>query len=186
MLPQWHLLWYFAEGIFKNLARLLPKSIAFGIFITCSRGTKELSKFLPNFNEFKEPKKWSYLKNFTLCEATRSSKAIQREKSTTLWNTKTRIEYGILRKECTSTVRDKVGHSVPYNLVRCPLLNKAGWRWDNSHLQQWLTLTSKTIKQSFALVLVALKDLRIPLINRAQHKDRRNMGTLGQENEIKH
>jgi hypothetical protein len=46
--------WYFAEGIFKNLARLLPRvwPLRYIHYLL----NFELSKFLPNFNEFKDRK----------------------------------------------------------------------------------------------------------------------------------
>lgn len=105
-------------------------------------------------------------KNFTLYEATRSSKAIQKGIDNSM-DTKTLINAEYFAKNVLQPVRDKVG--IPFLITswyRCPLLNKVvGGVSNSAHLTAMaidFNIQGKTTKESFALVLVALKDLRIP------------------------
>ena len=104
--------------------------------------------------------------NFTLYEATRSSKAIQKGIDNSM-ETKMLINAEYFAKNVLQPIRDKVG--IPFLITswyRCPLLNKAvGGVSNSAHLTAMaidFNIQGKTTKESFALVLVALKDLRIP------------------------
>lgn len=104
-------------------------------------------------------------KNFTLYEATRSSKAIQKGIDNSM-DTKTLMNAEYFAKNVLQPIRDKIG--IPFLITswyRCPLLNKAvGGANTSAHLTAMaldFNLQGKSTKETFDLVLVALKDLRI-------------------------
>ena len=104
--------------------------------------------------------------NFTLYEATRSSKAIQKGIDNSM-ETKMLINAEYFAKNVLQPIRDRI--SIPFLITswyRCPLLNKAvGGVSNSAHITAMaidFNIQGKTTKESFALVLVALKDLRIP------------------------
>jgi zinc D-Ala-D-Ala carboxypeptidase len=104
-------------------------------------------------------------KNFTLEEATRSHKADSLHINNSI-PAQLLPDAVYFAQRILQPVRDKIG--IPFDVTswyRCPALNKAvGGVSTSAHLSAMaldFTVTGHTARESFDLVLVALKDLRI-------------------------
>lgn len=104
-------------------------------------------------------------KNFTLYEATRSSKAIQLGIDNSM-TPAIHMQAEWFAKNVLQPIRDRI--CKPFNVsswYRCPALNKAvGGVYNSSHLSGMaidFMIEGLSVKETWETVLVALKDLRI-------------------------
>lgn len=105
-------------------------------------------------------------KNFSLIEATRSSKAVQLHIDNSFPPDKQR-NAGIFATKVLQPLRDHIKRAINVSSwYRCPALNKAvGGVYNSGHLEAMsidFLIDGMDYVETFNTVLVALKDLRIP------------------------